>query len=299
MVKIPAPKGKKIAGLIGHPLGHSVSPHMHNAAFKALGLNDHEYHLIDVAPKDLKKALEGLKAEHVLGFNVTIPYKEAVIPYLDDITKFAQKVGAVNTVQNQEGKLVGFNTDAPGFIESIHEDLGFNPKDRAAVVLGAGGAGKAVCAALAENHTRVIYIYDVDEEKAKNTAEYLNDLYETKIVSVRKDKLQLSLDKSTLLINASPIGMHPHEHDMPVSDKIRLHIRYFVYDLVYNPTETMFMQFARSQNAAKICNGLGMLVRQGALSFSVFTGKQAPLHVMFRAAKEALGHHVWASHHRQ
>lgn len=298
MVKIPSSKAGKIALLIGHPLGHSVSPPMHNAAYKKIHFKC-EYFLLDVHPKDLKKALAELKAPHILGFNVTIPHKEAIIPYLDDITKFAQKVGAVNTVQNQKGKLVGFNTDAPGFIESLREDLEYEPKKKSCMILGAGGAGKAVCAALAENHAKKITIYDVDEEKAQKMAEYMNDLYECDIQAVEEEKLQFAIDKATLLVNASPIGMHPKTDATPLSKKIKLHRRHFVYDLVYNPTITKFMSYAKEQNVTKVCGGLGMLVRQGALAFTVFTGHLAPLPVMFKAAKEALGYHVWEHHHRQ
>jgi len=275
----------KTVALIGYPLGHTVSPAMHNAAFRHLGL-DYDYVPLEVNPEDLAKALEGLRALHFAGFNVTVPFKEKVLPYLDDITKLAQKIGAVNTVQNQEGKLVGFNTDAPGFLESLREEAGFDPKGKTCLVLGAGGAGKAIATMLAEAHAKSILIYDVLEEKARELAEYLSDNFDSDIQSLPLASIPASLPKTQLLVNSSPIGMLPKVDQSPLPDNIKLHQKLTVYDLVYNPQETKLLKQAKAAGA-KAVSGLGMLVRQGALAFTVFTGKSAPLEVMFAAAREA------------
>jgi len=275
----------KTVALIGYPLGHTVSPAMHNAAFRHLGL-DYDYVPLEVNPEDLAKALEGLRALHFAGFNVTVPFKEKVLPYLDDITKLAQKIGAVNTVQNQEGKLVGFNTDAPGFLESLREEAGFDPKGKTCLVLGAGGAGKAIATMLAEAHAKSILIYDVLEEKARELAEYLSDNFDSDIQSLPLASIPASLPKTQLLVNSSPIGMLPKVDQSPLPDNIKLHQKLTVYDLVYNPQETKLLKQAKAAGA-KAVSGLGMLVRQGALAFTVFTGKSAPLEVMFAAAPEA------------
>lgn len=276
----------KTVALIGYPLGHTISPAMHNAAFRHLGL-DYDYVPLEVAPEDLAKAIDGLRALHFAGFNVTVPFKEKVMPYLDDITKLAQKIGAVNCVQNQEGKLVGFNTDAPGFLESLREDAGFDPKGKDCLVLGAGGAGKAVAAMLAEAQAKTIFIYDVLEEKARELAEYLSDNFDSSIHALPLVSIPASLPKTQLLVNSSPIGMHPQIDRSPLPEDIKLHRKLTVYDLVYNPNETKLLKQAKAAGA-KAVSGLGMLVRQGALAFTVFTGKSAPLEVMFEAAREAL-----------
>lgn len=276
----------KTVALIGYPLGHSISPAMHNAAFRHLGL-DFEYVPLEVAPDDLAKAIDGLRALHFAGFNITVPFKEKVMPFLDDITKLAQTIGAVNCVQNQEGKLVGFNTDAPGFLESLREDAGFDPKGKNCLVLGAGGAGKAVASGLAESRARSVLIYDVIEEKARELAEYLSDNFDSTIQSLPLTSMPVSITKSQLLVNSSPIGMYPKIGQSPLPDNIKLHSKMTVYDLVYNPAETKLLKQAKAAGA-KAISGLGMLVRQGALAFTVFTGKPAPLEVMFEAARQEL-----------
>jgi len=273
----------KTVAIIGYPLGHTISPAMHNAAYKHLGL-DYEYIPLEVPPEDLSKAVEGLRALHFAGFNVTIPHKEAIVPYLDEVTKLARRIGAVNTVQNQEGKLIGYNTDGPGFVESLKAEAGFDPKGKKVVILGAGGAGRAVAVSLAQEGAQTIYLYDVLLKKAQNLAEYLSDNFNSSIQALPLASLPASLTKSQLLVNCSPLGMHPKTDESPLPENIQLHKKLTVYDLVYNPKETKLLQQAK-EVGAKAVSGLGMLVRQGALAFTVFTGKPAPLEIMFEAAK--------------
>ena len=268
----------KTVAVIGYPLGHTISPAMHNAGYKHLKL-DYEYVPLEVDPKDLKEAVDGMRALHFAGFNVTIPHKETIVPYLDEVTAMAREIGAVNTVQNRDGKLIGFNTDGPGFIESLIYDAGFEPKGKKCLILGAGGAGRALAVSLKQNHAGSIVIYDTAVEKAEDLAGYVQG-------KVAND-LQKEIDNANLLVNASPIGMHPKIDDSPLPENIKLHKKLCVYDLVYNPHETKLLRMAK-RSGAKAVSGLGMLVRQGALAFTVFTGHSAPFEVMWEAAKADL-----------
>jgi len=261
---------------------------MHNAAFKELGL-DYEYIPFEVEPEDLHEAINGLRALHIAGFNVTIPHKEAIVPLLDDVTKLARTIGAVNTVENQEGKLIGYNTDGLGFIESLNEDAGFDPKGKRVVVLGAGGASRGVATMLAEVGASSIMLSDVFEDKGQELVEYLNSLTETKCSFAKPDSASLSdeIEYADLLINTTPIGMHPKENESPLPKKVKLNKKTLVYDLVYNPSETKLLKTAKAASC-KVVSGLGMLVRQGALAFTVFTGEEPPIETMWQAAKAAL-----------
>lgn len=279
---------KKTVGIIGYPLEHSLSPAMHNAAFKKLGL-DWEYLPFEVEPKDLGEALKGMRALHMAGFNVTIPHKESILLLLDEVTKLARLIGAVNTVLNQEGKLIGYNTDGAGFIDSLKEDAKFDPKGKKAVVLGAGGASRAVSIMLAEAGAKQITLADILKEKAKDLSEYVNSYFEITCNSaeVNNPSLQKAIDQANILVNASPIGTHPNTAQTPLSEKIKLHPKLLVYDLVYNPSETKLLKIAK-ESGCRTCSGLGMLVRQGALAFTIWTGQEAPVEVMRKAAEKAL-----------
>lgn len=279
---------RKTMGLIGYPLGHSVSPAMHNAAFKKLGL-DCEYSLFEVEAKDLKEAVEGMRALHIAGFNVTIPHKEAVLPFLDEVTEIARVIGAVNTVKNQSGKLIGYNTDGAGFIESLKHDAKVDPKGKHVVVLGAGGASRAVCVMLAESKAKTITITDIENDKAKELAEYVDSYFDTSCdnIEVNGQELQRSIDQAELLVNCTPLGMEPQIKTSPLADNIELDKKLTVYDLVYNPAETQLMKKAKAAGA-KTCSGLGMLVYQGALALTLWTGREAPVEVMRKAAQAAL-----------
>ncbi|PIS30253.1 shikimate dehydrogenase [Candidatus Saganbacteria bacterium CG08_land_8_20_14_0_20_45_16] len=274
----------KIVGLIGHPLGHSLSPLMHNAAFKELGL-DFEYKLFDVSLNELAQKVKELRGKKFAGFNITIPYKEKVMELIDEVVENAKVIGAVNTIVNDNGKLIGYNTDGPGFVESLRDDAGVNPQGLNAVVLGAGGASRAILVTLAEEKANSIIVTDIDQEKASQLAQYVGSYFNVQVKSVKPDsrELQAALDNANLLINATPIGMHPHENTSPLSDKIQLAPELIVYDLVYNPYSTKLMK--RSKNSV---SGLGMLVRQGALAFTLWTGREAPVKLMHETAFAAL-----------
>jgi shikimate dehydrogenase len=279
---------RKIVGIIGYPLGHSVSPAMHNAAYRELGL-DFEYIPFEVQPEDLPEALGGFRALHMAGFNVTIPHKERIVPLLDEVTKLARIIGAVNTVENQDGRLVGYNTDGPGFITALAEEAAFEPKGKEIVVLGAGGASRAVSIMLAEVGAKRVTVTDVDEYKGAELGEYLATLSKTRATfeKINSTSLKELIAGADLLVNATPIGMHPNINESPLPEKVKLNKKTVVYDLVYNPAETKLIKTAQAAGCRAV-SGLGMLVQQGALAFTVLTGEEAPLETMWDAAKKAL-----------
>ncbi|MDI6731370.1 MAG: shikimate dehydrogenase [Candidatus Margulisbacteria bacterium] len=278
----------KLLGIIGYPLGHTLSPAMHNAAFKALGL-DFEYLSFEVAPPNLSAAINDLRARQIVGFNITVPHKETIIPLLDDVTKLAKIIGAVNTATLQDGQLIGYNTDGEGFIASLKEDAKESPAEKRVVVLGAGGASRAVCVMLAENKAKNIAIADIDGKKAEALANYVGSLFKTTVSFVPPNSpvLQTMLNAADILINTTPIGLHPNEERSPLENNIKLHPGLLVYDLVYNPSETKLLKDAKAAGC-RTCSGLGMLVRQGALAFTIWTGKEAPIAVMRQAAEQEL-----------
>lgn len=257
---------------------------MHNAAFHALVI-DAEYLPFEVGHEELKEAVDGFRALNFLGFNVTIPYKEIIMNYLDDISKLAKVIGAVNTVVNREGALTGYNTDGPGFIESLKEDAGFECKKKDAVVVGAGGAGRAIAIMLAECGAKSVTVSDIEFEKAEELAKYIATEFDCKSRAVMPE--EIALEKARLLVNATPVGLYPKIDACPLPEKTKFHANLLVYDLVYNPQETKLLKLAKKAKA-QVASGLGMLVRQGALAFSMFTDEPAPIDIMWEAAHHAL-----------
>lgn len=279
---------KKTFYLIGNPVEHSVSPQMQHAAFKELEL-DYEYIARKVAnEEDLDDTVDEFRSKNIAGFNVTVPFKENIIGLLDEVDGIAKKIGAVNTVVNKKGKLIGYNTDHKGFYDSIKLDAGIDIKDKKTVVIGSGGASKAVCFALCHGGVSELTIYDVDGIKTEDLEAVLKHNFKIPIKGIfNKNDLGISVKEAGILVNATPIGMFPKIDESPVDEEI-LHDRLFVYDLIYNPHETLLVSAAKSKGADGM-TGLGMLVRQGAAAFELFTGKKAPIEVMRKAAEEALG----------
>jgi len=278
----------KLTGIIGMPIEHSVSPQMHNTAFDKLNLN-YCYVPIPVKPEDLEKALEGIRMLGFVGVNVTIPHKEAVIPHLDEVTKLARLTGAVNVVLNQEGRLVGYNTDGPGFIDSLKEDAGFDVTGKKVVVLGAGGAAKAVTIMLAQDKVKTMVISDIDYERSEKLCEYINSHFSLAPYAcpVKSKELYKSIEECDLLVNATPVGMYPKDKECPIDNSVIFKPETIVYDLVYNPLETKLLKLAKTKGVKPI-SGIGMLVRQGAVAFSLFTEEEAPVDIMKEAALKAL-----------
>ena len=276
----------KIVRLIGYPVEHSKSPLMHNAAFQSLGL-DFVYVLLSVKAPDLKEAVTGLRASNVAGANVTIPYKEEVIKYLDEITPEAMFIGAVNTIHNREGKLIGYNTDGQGFITSLLTDGKIKLEGQRVFLIGAGGAGKAVAVKLAERGVERLVITDKIGERTESLVSRLQEnipdcpVY---AVAMASKEFAEAISESTLLINATPVGMN--EGDPCVIDPDYLHKDLLIYDVVYN-RETPLVGEAKKRGI-KALGGIGMLIHQGAASFEIWTGQKAPVEVMKNKILEEL-----------
>jgi len=274
-------------GLIGHPVGHSLSPAMQNAAFAALKI-DAEYKLFDVEPADLEKFLKDLVRNNISGVNVTIPYKVRAKDFVTAngiLNEHAEKLGAVNTIKVVGGKLTGFNTDGPGFYRSLVEDLKFEPEGKNIFVLGAGGAARAIVMYLG-NGPKEIFVTDIDDRMVEELKKHFEKYYDhRKFKVVRKDNIKKSLDASDLLVQATPLGMH--DGDPSPVDPVLLHPGLRIYDLVYNRPVTKLVEEA-SRMKLHAMTGLGMLLCQGAIAFELWTTKRAPVEVMRRALKESL-----------
>ncbi len=269
----------KIYGVLGYPVKHSLSPLMHNAALRRLKINSN-YKLFEKSPRELKSFLRSLDQENIHGLNITVPHKENVIKFLDSVSAEARLIGAVNTVQVKSGRLFGFNTDGAGFIKHITGDLKFNLKKKNVAIIGAGGAAKAVAVFLAKAGIRQLNIFDIDKNKVSQLVTHLKINFPKVNFNQAKTSAELKIDECDLVVNASPLGMRPGDK-LPADVKL-IRPGTLVYDLVYNPKETKFLKIAKQRNA-KVSNGLGMLLYQGALSFKYFTGKNAPVEVMRRA----------------
>ncbi|XRO74678.1 shikimate dehydrogenase [Methanocaldococcus sp. 28A] len=273
----------KVIGLIGHPVEHSFSPIMHNAAFKDKGLN-YVYVAFDVLPENLKYVIDGAKALGIVGFNVTIPYKIEIMKYLDEIDKDAQLIGAVNTIKIEDGKAIGYNTDGIGARMALEEEIG-KVKNKNIVIFGAGGAARAVAFELAKDNNIIIANRTVEkaENLAKEIAKKLNKKFGEE---VKFSGLDVDLEDIDIIINATPIGMYPNVDVEPIVKADKLREDMVVMDLIYNPLETVLLKEAKKVNA-KTINGLGMLVYQGAVAFKIWTGVEPNVEVMKKIIRKS------------
>lgn len=278
----------KVCGLIGDPVAHSMSPAMHNAAFAAGGL-DFIYVPFRVEKERLEEAIGGLRSLNMRGLNVTIPHKVAVIPFLDGLDELAGKIGAVNTIVNEEGRLTGHNTDAGGFLRALAES-GIEPAGKKVVVLGAGGAARAIAFTLAGNGASpVILNRKLEFGWAVSLAGQLEQAFNMKVAAreLTEANLEAALRRADILINATSVGMSPHANETPVPRRL-LKAELAVFDVVYNPRKTRLLAEAAAAGAVTI-SGLEMLVWQGALAFELWTGHKAPVTLMREEALKALG----------
>jgi shikimate dehydrogenase len=280
----------QICGLIGDPVEHTMSPVMHNTAFKKLGL-DYIYLPFRVSPEQLPQAVAGLKALNVRGFNVTIPHKVSVIPLLDGLDPVAERIGAVNTVVNDSGELRGYNTDASGFMRALL-GRGVRPKDKNVVILGAGGAARAIAYILTEKGAHLTILNrKLELDWAENIRELILEDFgrEVRVLELLPRKLGAALEGADILVNATSVGMSPASGRSPVPARL-LCRRLVVFDIVYNPLMTRLLREARAAGA-RIIGGVDMLAWQGALAFEKWTGQAAPLDLMRREAVRMLEGH--------
>jgi len=267
----------KICGVIGDPVEHSMSPLMHNAAFRKLGL-DYIYVPFRVKKEDLKETVESLRTLYVRGFNVTIPHKVAIIPFLDRLDSVAEKIGAVNTVVNDGGVLIGYNTDAAGFLKATKEK-GVETKGKNIIVLGAGGAARAISFILAQEGANLIII-NRTIGKAREQAVKISQIFQREVGTLPLDRenLKKALEKANILINATSVGMSPNANETLVDSEL-IKPSLVVFDIVYNPFKTRLLREAERAGAQTI-SGVEMLVWQGASAFEKWTGVEAPVKLM-------------------
>ena len=273
-------------GIIGHPIGHSISPVFQQAALDAIGF-DGTYQAWDVEPQDVGQFVDGLRTPGTLGINVTVPHKEAVIPFLDEVDDWASTAGAVNTIVNREGRLTGHNTDGIGFLRALREGAGFEPAGRDVLVLGAGGSARGVVYALARAGVARLFIANRTVERAAQLAALSVDS------GVAAEALELpeapgAAKEVALIVNCTSMGMShgPDETGTPLNAE-DIPSSVLVNDLVYNPQETPLLREAARAGAATL-GGIQMLVYQGAASFEMWTGQPAPVAVMIEAATAAM-----------
>jgi shikimate dehydrogenase len=275
----------KIVGIIGDPIKHSRSPQIHNAAIAALGL-DYVYVPFHVQPDNLGAAIEGFRAANVVGINVTIPHKQNVVPYLDEISREATLIGAVNTLIFKDGTISGENTDAPGFLQAMQEEGLDVPQGGAAVVIGAGGSARAIVVALALAGVRTICITNRTVSRAVALATDLSEKTGVSIYGIGLDdpKLSNAVGTSQLIVNTASTSM---DVSYPLLiDPEWLEPQSIVYDIVYTPPETRLLRAAAEKDCHTI-GGLGMLVHQGAIAFERWTGINPPVEIMRQALQGA------------
>ena len=276
----------KIYLLIGDPVEQSLSPSMHNAAFKALGLNS-VYIALRVPKPMLARVMTGVRAMAIAGLNVTVPHKITMIDMIDKIEESAKLVGAVNTIKNVKGKLVGFNTDGEGALHALEQKTG-KLTEKKVVLLGAGGAARAIAFSLAKVGAE-ISIANRTVSRARVLASTIEKRFRVSVKSLGLSRSELAkvIKQADVLINATTMGMHPNVGQTLVTADM-MHRGLVVNDIVYMPLETRLLREAK-RAGAKTVDGLGMLVHQGALSFEIWTGKRAPIKVMEAAARRELG----------
>jgi shikimate dehydrogenase len=291
-------------GLIGYPIKHSISPYFQQAALDYYQLDIH-YEAWETSPAQLQDIVNDLRKPQNVGANVTIPYKETVLPLLDEVDDLASSISAVNTIVKKDNRLLGFNTDAYGFIEALDKEGHFDPKGKRVVILGAGGVARAVGFILVQREVASLATTDGIFERAsalvENLVRYIKgasrisrDL-EPDVTAFQWQSLSSAepLDNCDLIVHCTPIGMKhsPQEGQSPLTLEM-IPRGVLVYDLVYNPWLTPLLRLAQ-EAGANILSGLPMLVYQGAASFKLWTGKKAPVDLMFNKAKEILTGGKW------
>jgi shikimate dehydrogenase len=265
----------KITGLFGYPVEHTLSPAMHNAAFTELGL-DYCYVPFLVHPDYLEYAVKAIKSLNLSGVNVTVPHKEKVMPFLDEINEEASFIGAVNTIVNSGGKLTGYNTDGRGFMQSLLEG-GTSIEGKDILIIGAGGASKAISYYLSQK-AKTLYLYDIDKYKVEKLVQDLNNIFNNVYIIENIS----SIDRFHIIINATPLGLKK-EDPLPF-DTALLRTEQTVCDVIYKKTRLLE---EASKKGCVTLDGMGMLLWQGVFAFELWTGKKPGVEVMRNALLKA------------
>jgi len=276
----------RVCGVIGDPIEHTLSPIMHNAAFEALKL-DYVFLAFKVKPAEVGNAISGMRALTIHGLNVTMPHKSTVINCLDEIDQASKTIGSVNTILNKDGRLFGFNTDGIGALKALREN-GVEPRGKKVLLLGAGGAARAIAYILAQEADELV-ILNRTPKPAAELADLLKQKFKKKISAgeFSPNAVKDNLADADVLINATSVGMKPNANQTPVAPEW-LRPDLAVMDIVYNPLETKLAKDAKAAGA-KVVSGVEMLIYQGAVSFEIWTACQAPVEVMRKAALNHLG----------
>lgn len=271
----------QLTGLLGSPVAHSISPRMHNESFHYWDL-DCVYLCFDVTEQTLPQAVEGLKAIGIRGFNLTMPCKNRMVDLCDQLSPAARLMNAVNTVVNDNGHLTGHNTDGVGFVRAL-QDAGHAIAGKTMTLLGAGGASTAICVQAAIDGAREIHVFARSTsrfwDRMQALAAELGRSYPCTVTLTDladQAQLKIALEKSQLLVNGTSVGMAPHAEDSLITDKSFFHPELTVFDAIYNPRQTRLLRLAASVGCPT-CNGLYMLLYQGAEAFSLWTGKEMPI----------------------
>jgi shikimate dehydrogenase len=274
----------RLCAVLGSPVAHSASPAMHNAAFAALGLN-WRYLAFEVNPKNLRAAIEGAKTMSFAGINLTVPHKLLALEMMDELDVSAKIWGAVNTIKFQNGRAVGFNTDADAIVTSLREDLKIELRGAKILLLGAGGAGRTAALKLASENVAELFLVNRTEEKADAIAGEIIERFPSVKVSVGHPKTNVDL-----ILNATSLGLKADDPSPLDESQFSLKQTRAVYDMIYRPAKTRLLAAAK-KSGCKTANGLGMLLHQGAKAFKIWTGKPAPLDVMRRALEQNIYGH--------
>lgn len=277
---------RRICGVIGNPLGHTLSPAMHNSAFEHLGL-DYIYLTFEVSKSHLKDTLLKLKTENFRGLNITHPFKLEIMPYLDTIDETAQQIGAVNTVVNDGDYLVGYNTDSYGALEALRNSgIELEKHKRKIMILGAGGAARAIALPLVKLGHQII-IANRTYHNADELANILNKITRANTIkAIKLDDIEKELNEAELLINCTPVGMKGYTSDCPIPSKL-IRNDLIVFDIVYSPKNTPLITAAKVAKA-KVIYGYEMFIHQGVKAFELWTGVEAPVEVMRKIILEKL-----------
>ena len=278
----------KIVGLLGYPLGHSLSPVMQNTAFSDKNINM-VYIPIEVKPNNFDTVVKAISKMNFAGFNITKPFKIEIIKHIDELDESAKCIGAVNTVVIKNERFIGYNTDGIGFLRSLEEGLGSNIEGKNIFVLGSGGAARAICTVLAFHKAKKVCICNRTYEKAFALSTDINSYipYSTFAIPMEYNEMKKSMQDVDVFINTTNVGIFPEAHEMPIDSSL-LNNKLTVCDVIYNPRKTKLLLEAEKLGC-KTISGLGMLVYQGAEAFKLWTGIEAPVELMFKVVSEGLG----------
>lgn len=277
----------ELVGVFGHPVAENPTIVMQEAAFRDLGLN-WRYLNLEVRPEDLKDAVMGLRAMNFAGINCTIPHKTRVLEFLDEIAPDAKLMGAVNTIRREGNKLIGENTDGKGFIRSLREDAKISPIGKRVVILGAGGAARAMTVELALNGAAHITVVNRDAARGRDLVKLLSENTPIQAEFVEWNSVYTVPDGTDVLANATSIGLYPNVNDKPNLNYDSIRAGMIVCDVIPNPPSTPFLREAEARGARTL-DGLGMLVYQGAIGFKMWTGHDASIGVMRAALEKEFG----------